>query len=33
VALAEQKIAELEQQIATHRDLSASLTFEPEANG
>jgi hypothetical protein len=33
VALAEWKIAELEQQIATHRDLSTSLTFEPEANG
>jgi hypothetical protein len=30
VALAERKIVELEQQIASHRDLSTSLMFEPE---
>ena len=34
VALAERKVAELERQIASHRDLSTSLTFEPdEVNG
>jgi short chain dehydrogenase len=32
VALAERKIAELQEQIASHRELSTSLTFDPADN-
>ena len=29
IALAERKIAELQEQIESHRELSTSLTFDP----
>jgi hypothetical protein len=32
VALAERKIAELQEQIASHRELLTSLTFDPADN-